>query len=189
MLVAIALVYIVLVGTFRSLVQPILLLVAVPLAATGAVAALLVTGTSLGIPALIGMLMLIGIVVTNAIVLIDLINENRRRGAGIDDAVTHGARLRLRPIIMTAAATIFALLPMAVGLTGGSAFISQSLAIVVIGGLVSSTVLTLLILPALYALRERSVERAAERRARRRESIGLGDVSVTRVDARERLSS
>jgi HAE1 family hydrophobic/amphiphilic exporter-1 len=189
MLVAIALVYIVLVGTFRSLVQPILLLVAVPLAATGAVAALLVTGTSLGIPALIGMLMLIGIVVTNAIVLIDLINENRRHGAGIDDAVTHGARLRLRPIIMTAAATIFALLPMAVGLTGGSAFISQSLAIVVIGGLVSSTVLTLLILPALYALRERSVERAAARRARRRESLDLGDVSVTRVDARERLSS
>jgi multidrug efflux pump subunit AcrB len=167
MLIAIALVYIVLVATFRSLVQPLLLLVSVPLAATGAVIGLLVTGTPLGIPALIGMLMLIGIVVTNAIVLVDLINDYRRKGSSIDDAVTHGARLRLRPIIMTAAATIFALLPMAVGLTGGSGFISKSLAVVVIGGLVSSTILTLLLLPSLYALQERGLERRATRRGRR----------------------
>ncbi|WP_044442228.1 efflux RND transporter permease subunit [Agreia bicolorata] len=175
MLIAIALVYIVLVATFRSLVQPLLLLVSVPLAATGAIGGLLVTGTPLGIPAMIGMLMLIGIVVTNAIVLIDLINDYRRQGSSIDDAVTHGARLRLRPIIMTACATVFALLPMAFGLTGGGAFISKSLAIVVIGGLVSSTVLTLLLLPALYALYERSVERRAERRAAKRAAGDDGD--------------
>ena len=168
MLIAIALVYIVLVATFRSLVQPLLLLVSVPLAATGAIGGLLVTGTPLGIPAMIGMLMLIGIVVTNAIVLIDLINDYRRQGASIGDAVTHGARLRLRPIIMTACATVFALLPMAFGLTGGGAFISKSLAIVVIGGLVSSTLLTLLLLPALYTLYERGVERRAERRVAKR---------------------
>ncbi len=172
MLIAIALVYIVLVATFRSLVQPLLLLVSVPLAATGAIVGLLVTGTPLGIPAMIGMLMLIGIVVTNAIVLIDLINDYRRKGASIDDAVTHGARLRLRPIIMTACATIFALLPMALGITGGGAFISKSLAIVVIGGLVSSTLLTLLLLPALYAIHERRGERRAARRASSRASRG-----------------
>jgi len=167
MLAAIALVYIVLVATFRSLVQPLLLLVSVPFAATGAIAGLLLTGTPLGIPALIGMLMLIGIVVTNAIVLIDLINEYRRGGAGLDDAVVHGARLRLRPIIMTACATIFALIPMALGITGGGAFISQSLAIVVIGGLVSSTVLTLLLVPALVVLYERRGDRRQARRERR----------------------
>lgn len=185
MIIAIALVYIVLVATFRSLVQPVLLLVSVPLAATGAIVGLIVTGTPLGIPALIGMLMLIGIVVTNAIVLIDLINEYRRNGAAIDDAVTHGARLRLRPIIMTACATVFALLPMALGLTGGGAFISQSLAIVVIGGLVSSTLLTLLVLPALYVLRERAVDRrAAKRRARYDEGVRpaiAADASVAAV--------
>ncbi|MBW1638031.1 MMPL family transporter [Microbacterium resistens] len=167
MLAAIALVYIVLVATFRSLMQPLLLLVSVPFAATGAIGGLLLTGTPLGIPAMIGMLMLIGIVVTNAIVLIDLINHYRRAGSSLDDAVVHGARLRLRPIIMTACATIFALLPMAFGITGGGAFISQSLAIVVIGGLVSSTLLTLLLVPALVVLHERRGERRQQRRARR----------------------
>lgn len=177
MLIAIALVYIVLVGTFRSLVQPLLLLVSIPLAATGAILALLITGTPLGIPAMIGMLMLIGIVVTNAIVLIDLINEYRRHGSGIDEAVTHGARLRLRPIIMTACATIFALLPMAFGLTGGGAFISKSLAIVVIGGLMSSTLLTLLLVPALYVLHERRTERRAAKRAARAEPTVADDAA------------
>ncbi|MDR6865813.1 HAE1 family hydrophobic/amphiphilic exporter-1 [Microbacterium resistens] len=167
MLAAIALVYIVLVATFRSLMQPLLLLVSVPFAATGAIAGLLLTGTPMGIPALIGMLMLIGIVVTNAIVLIDLINEYRRDGTDLDDAVVHGARLRLRPIIMTACATIFALIPMALGVTGGGAFISKSLAIVVIGGLVSSTALTLLLVPALFVLYERRGDRRQARRERR----------------------
>ena len=192
MLIAIALVYIVLVATFRSLVQPLLLLVSVPLAATGAIVGLLITGTPLGIPAMIGMLMLIGIVVTNAIVLIDLINHFRRQGASIDDAVTHGARLRLRPIIMTACATIFALLPMALGLTGGGAFISKSLAIVVIGGLVSSTLLTLLLLPALYALHERRGGRRAAKRdatqASRADVAIAGSEAVVITDDRERLT-
>ena len=178
MLAAIALVYIVLVATFRSLVQPLLLLVSVPFAATGAIAGLLLTGTPLGIPALIGMLMLIGIVVTNAIVLIDLINEYRRDGADLDDAVVHGARLRLRPIIMTACATIFALIPMALGVTGGGAFISKSLAIVVIGGLVSSTVLTLLLVPALVVLYERRGDRRRRRKERREERRARRDGGV-----------
>src|SRR5215218_363554 len=159
MLVAIALVFMIMVGTFRSLVQPLILMVSIPFAATGAIAGLLITDTPLGVPAMVGLLMLIGIVVTNAIVLIDLINQYRRRGADLRSAIIDGARLRLRPIIMTACATIFALMPMALGLTGGGAFISGPLAIVVIGGLVSSTVLTLLLVPVLYSLVERRSER------------------------------
>jgi multidrug efflux pump subunit AcrB len=159
MLVAIALVFMIMVGTFRSLVQPLILMVSIPFAATGAVAGLLITDTPLGVPAMVGLLMLIGIVVTNAIVLIDLINQYRRRGEDLHSAIIDGARLRLRPIIMTACATIFALIPMALGFTGGGAFISGPLAIVVIGGLLSSTVLTLLLVPVLYSLVERRSER------------------------------
>jgi multidrug efflux pump subunit AcrB len=165
MLVAIALVFMIMVGTFRSLVQPLILMVSIPFAATGAVAGLLITDTPLGVPAMVGLLMLIGIVVTNAIVLIDLINQYRRRGQDLRSAIIDGARLRLRPIIMTASATIFALMPMALGLTGGGAFISGPLAIVVIGGLVSSTVLTLLLVPVLYSLVERRSERRRLREA------------------------
>ena len=166
MLVALALVFMIMVGTFRSLVQPLILMVSIPFAATGAVAGLLITDTPLGVPAMVGLLMLIGIVVTNAIVLIDLINQYRRRGEDLRSAIIDGARLRLRPIIMTACATIFALVPMALGLTGGGAFISGPLAIVVIGGLVSSTVLTLLLVPVLYSLVERRSERRRLRTAR-----------------------
>jgi multidrug efflux pump subunit AcrB len=165
MLVAIALVFMIMVGTFRSLVQPLILMVSIPFAATGAIAGLLITDTPLGVPAMVGLLMLIGIVVTNAIVLIDLINQYRGRGQDLRSAIIDGARLRLRPIIMTACATIFALIPMALGLTGGGAFISGPLAIVVIGGLVSSTVLTLLLVPVLYSLVERRNERRRLRTA------------------------
>lgn len=165
MLVAILIVYIVMVATFRSLLQPLLLLVSVPFAATGAIALQVVTGIPLGVPSLIGVLMLIGIVVTNAIVLVDLVNQYRRRGLPVRDALVAGASRRLRPILMTALATIFALLPMATGLTGHGGFISQPLALVVIGGLVSSTVLTLIVLPVLYLLVEGARERRAARRA------------------------
>ncbi|ROS78649.1 efflux RND transporter permease subunit [Cellulomonas sp. PhB143] len=168
LLAAIAIVYVVMVATFRSLVQPLILLVSIPFAATGALLLLLATSTPLGVPALIGMLMLVGIVVSNAIVLIDLINQYHERGQDLDDAVREGARKRLRPIVMTALATIFALTPMAVGLTGGGSFISQPLALVVIGGLISSTLLTLIVVPVLYTLVERGNGRRAERRRRRR---------------------
>ncbi|RXR26806.1 efflux RND transporter permease subunit [Oerskovia turbata] len=166
LLVAIAIVYLVMVATFRSLLQPFILLVSIPFAATGALLLLLATGTPLGVPALIGMLMLVGIVVSNAIVLIDLINQYREQGRGLDEAVMEGSRKRLRPIVMTAAATIFALTPMAIGITGGGSFISQPLALVVIGGLLSSTLLTLVVVPVLYTL----AERAGEKRAARREA-------------------
>ncbi|MGV8850751.1 MAG: efflux RND transporter permease subunit [Propionibacteriaceae bacterium] len=182
MLVAIGIVYLIMVGTFGSLVQPLILLVSVPFAATGALALLLLTNTPLGIASMIGLLMLIGIVVTNAIVLIDLINQFRRRGASVDDAVMHGARLRLRPIIMTAVATIMALVPMGLGVTGGSVFISKPLAIVVIGGLVSSTVLTLVLVPVLYDLLEKTRARWSERRGRSA-PVDDSDAEGTLVDA------
>lgn len=166
-LVAILIVYVIMVATFRSLLQPIMLLASVPFAATGAVLLQIVTGIPLGVASLIGLLMLVGIVVTNAIVLIDLVNQYRRRGLRVREALIEGATRRLRPILMTALATIFALLPMAIGLTGKSGFISQPLALVVIGGLVSSTLLTLVVLPALYSVVEGFRERRADRRAER----------------------
>ncbi|GES34104.1 efflux RND transporter permease subunit [Streptomyces angustmyceticus] len=168
MLAAIAIVFMLLVATFRSLIQPMILLVSIPFAATGAIGLLVATGTPLGVPAMIGMLMLIGIVVTNAIVLIDLINQYRSQGYGVVEAVVEGGRHRLRPILMTALATIMALLPMALSITGDGGFISQPLAVVVIGGLITSTLLTLLLVPTLYAMIELRKERRAEKKAAKR---------------------
>ncbi|GIJ43679.1 hydrogenase expression protein [Virgisporangium aliadipatigenens] len=156
---AVALVFLIMAGAFRSIVQPLILLVSIPFAATGAVLLLLATGTALGLPALIGALMLVGIVVTNAIVLMDLINQYRARGMSIHDAVVEGGRRRLRPILMTAVATICALSPMALGVTDSGGFISRPLAIVVIGGLISSTLLTLVLVPTLYTIVEGLKER------------------------------
>ncbi|MDR2257470.1 MAG: efflux RND transporter permease subunit [Arthrobacter sp.] len=182
LLAAIAIVYVIMVATFKSLMQPLILLVSIPFAAIGSIAALLITGVPLGLASLIGLLMLVGIVVTNAIVLIDLINQYRKPAPGraamsLDDAILHGARRRLRPILMTALATIFAMIPMALGLTGSGGFISRPLAVVVIGGLVSSTLLTLILVPVLYRLLE-------SRRERKRlagegpEPDGLDDASL-----------
>lgn len=167
LLAAIAIVYLVMVATFSSLIQPLILLISIPFAATGALGLLLITDTALGVPALIGMLLLVGVVVTNAIVLIDLINQYRKQGRSVKQSIMDGSRQRLRPILMTALATIFALTPMAFGLTGGGGFISQPLAIVVIGGLVSSTLLTLIIVPVLYWLVEGRKERKALKPARK----------------------
>lgn len=172
MLAAILIVYVVMVATFKSLRQPLLLLVSVPFAATGAILLQIATGVPLGVASLIGVLMLIGIVVTNAIVLVDLVNQYRSKGLTTPEAVMAGGEKRLRPILMTALATIFALTPMALGITGHGGFISQPLAIVVIGGLVSSTVLTLIVLPTLYNLVEGAKER---RRAKRAAGIDAGE--------------
>lgn len=177
LLAAVAIVFVVMVATFSSLIQPLILLISIPFAATGALGLLLITDTPLGVPSLIGMLLLVGIVVTNAIVLIDLINQYRKQGRPMQEAIMDGARQRLRPILMTALATIFALTPMALGVTGGGGFISQPLAVVVIGGLFSSTVLTLVIVPVLYWLVEgrkerREIRKAKKAQARRKASLG-----------------
>jgi hydrophobic/amphiphilic exporter-1 (mainly G- bacteria), HAE1 family len=132
---------------------PLIILLAVPLTTVGAFGALLLTGTALSVPALLGVLLLIGIVVSNAILLVDFIQGARNRHESADGAIVEAGRARLRPILMTAFATIFALLPLAFGFGGGgSALISSSLAIPVIGGLLTSTFLTLLVVPVGYSL-------------------------------------
>jgi len=149
--IAILLVYLMMVLAFNSLITPFIILFSLPLAAIGAFPALLLTGRPIGLSALIGFLMLIGIVVTNAIVLLDLVERLRAEGHSTRDALIEGGRTRLRPILMTAIATIFALVPLAIGLNEGS-IIAAELGTVVIGGLLSSTFLTLLVVPAVYAL-------------------------------------
>ncbi|MDO5503672.1 MAG: efflux RND transporter permease subunit, partial [Actinomycetia bacterium] len=171
MLAAILLIYVVMVWLFKSLMQPLILLMSVPFAITGVILALLVTGHPIGLPSLVGLLMLIGIVVTNAIVLIDLINQYRRRGMTLEDAILRGGQNRVRPIIMTAAATITAMLPPALGLASQSSFVSGPMAISVIGGLIASTLITLIIIPVLYSLFESFQERRASRGRHRPESV------------------
>ena len=151
--IAVAIVFIILVIFFRSVITPFVILVSMPLALIGGIAALLVTRSALGLPALLGVLMVFGIVVSNAILLIDFAERAR------ETQPTHAALLlagatRLRPILMTAVATVVALLPVAVGLStsGGGGLISQSLAVVVVGGLITSTVFTLVVVPVVYSL-------------------------------------
>jgi HAE1 family hydrophobic/amphiphilic exporter-1 len=137
--------------TFNSLITPFIILFSLPLATIGALPALFLTGRPLGVSALIGFLMLIGIVVTNAIVLLDLVERLRSQGMSTHDALIEGGRTRVRPILMTAIATILALVPLAAGFNQGS-IIAAELGTVVIGGLFTSTFLTLLVIPAIYSL-------------------------------------
>ena len=151
--IAIAIVFIILVIFFRSVVTPFVILVSMPLALIGGIAALLITRSALGLPALLGVLMVFGIVVSNAILLIDFA-ERARETQSTHDALLLAGATRLRPILMTAVATVVALLPVAVGLStsGGGGLISQSLAVVVVGGLITSTVFTLVVVPVVYSL-------------------------------------
>jgi HAE1 family hydrophobic/amphiphilic exporter-1 len=151
--VAIVLVYVMLVLAFNSLITPFIILFSLPMATIGAFPALLITGRPIGVSALIGFLMLIGIVVTNAIVLLDLVERHRREGMSVREALIKGGHTRVRPILMTAIATILALVPLAAGFNEGS-IIAAELGTVVIGGLLSSTFLTLIVVPASYRLVE-----------------------------------
>jgi len=160
--VAILLVYVMLVLTFNSLVTPFIILFTLPLALIGAFPALYLTGRPVGISALIGFLMLIGIVVTNAIVLLDLVERLRAEGHSTKDALIEGGRTRVRPILMTAIATILALVPLAAGFNQGS-IIAAELGTVVIGGLFSATFLTLVVIPVVYSLVDGLKVRVARR--------------------------
>ena len=153
MAVAILLVYIVMVLVFNSLVDPLVIMFSLPLATIGAFPALFLTHRPIGVSALIGFLMLIGIVVTNAIVLLDLVEQHRHKGMPMQEALMQGGRTRVRPILMTAIATILALMPLALGLSEGE-IIASELATVVIGGLFTSTFLTLIVIPVVYSLVE-----------------------------------
>jgi len=150
--IAVVLVYFVMVLTFGSFVHPVTILFSLPLAIVGAAIGLAVTGRVLGLSSMIGLLMLVGIVVTNAIVLIDRVQTNRKEnGMDTKSALINGGATRLRPILMTAIATMFALLPLAIGFSEG-AIVASELGTVVIGGLFSSTLLTLIVVPVVYSL-------------------------------------
>jgi HAE1 family hydrophobic/amphiphilic exporter-1 len=151
MAIAVLLVYVMMVLAFNSLVTPFVIMFSLPLAAIGVFPALLLSGRAIGVSALIGILMLIGIVVTNAIVLLDLVERMRRSGLSTTDALIEGGKTRVRPILMTAIATILALIPLAAGFNQGS-IIAAELGTVVIGGLFSSTFLTLIVVPVVYSL-------------------------------------
>jgi len=151
---AVFLVYLVMASQFESLLHPFVILFSIPLAAVGVALALWLTGTSLSVIVFIGLIMLAGIVVNNAIVLLDLINQLRERGMDRISAIREGARLRLRPIMMTTLTTVLGLLPMALGLGEGSEM-RTPMAITVIGGLLTSTMLTLLVVPVMYSLLDR----------------------------------
>ena len=151
---AIFLVYLVMASTFESLIHPFVILFTIPLALVGAVLALFITGTTINIVALIGVIMLAGIVVNNAIVLVDLINQLRAQGQECFDAIMEAGSARLRPILMTSLTTALGLLPMAVGFGDGSE-VRAPMAITVIGGLLVSTFLTLIVIPVVYSLLDR----------------------------------
>jgi len=156
--VSVGIVFLILVAFFRSVVTPFVILTTMPLALIGGILALFAFHASLGLPALLGVLMVFGIVVSNAILLIDFVERNRT-GRSLNEALVLAGSVRVRPILMTAVATIVALLPVAAGVStaGGGGLISQSLALVVEGGLVSSTFLTLLVIPIVYSwLRRRA---------------------------------
>ena len=152
MAAGIILMYLVMAASLGSLKNPIVIVTSLPLALIGVLIALTVTGRSLGLPAMMGILLLIGIVVTNAIVLIAFVEQLRARGMTVMEALMNGGRVRLRPILMTAMTTSFALLPLATFAGSSSGIIGSELATVVIGGLISSTALTLIVVPIVYYL-------------------------------------
>ena len=158
MIIAIGAVYLVLMIAFGEAVAPLAIMFSLPLAVVGGLIGLLATGLPLDIPAMIGALMLIGIVVTNAIVLVDRVRQKQRAGMSRHDSLLEAGSTRMRPILMTAIATIMALAPLASGFAEG-ALISQSLAVIVIGGLTTSTLLTLIVVPVAYDLLEGGKER------------------------------
>ena len=151
MLVSIGIVFLIMVITFKSIKAPIAILCSLPLAAIGAILGILISGIPVDITALLGALMLIGIVVTNAIVLLDRVKQNEQKMI-IRDALVEATATRMRPIFMTAIATICAMLPLLVKQAETGSLVSQSLAIVVIGGLAMATLLTLIVIPCIYEL-------------------------------------
>ena len=148
---AVFLVYLVMASQFESLLHPFIILFTIPLALIGAILALYVTGTTISVVVFIGLILLAGIVVNNAIVLIDLINQMRQKGASKLDAIMEGGKSRLRPILMTTLTTTLGLLPLAIGF-GDGAELRAPMGITVIGGLLVSTLLTLVVIPVMYSI-------------------------------------
>jgi hydrophobic/amphiphilic exporter-1 (mainly G- bacteria), HAE1 family len=158
LLLATAFIYIVLASQFESFLEPFLIMISLPLALVGALLAILLTGKNLGMPAMIGVVMLMGLVTKNAILLVDLTNQYVREGLSVKDAILKAGPVRLRPILMTTIAMILGMMPSAMGRGEGSEFRSP-ISIATIGGLITSTLLTLVVVPVAYLLLARFVER------------------------------
>ena len=170
---SIFLVYVIMAAQFESLLHPFVILFSIPLAFFGTVVALWALGISLSVVVFLGVIMLAGIVVNNAIVLIDYINVLRRRGVSREEAIVTAGVVRLRPILMTTATTVLGLIPMALGF-GDGAEIRTPMAITVISGLTTSTVLTLFLIPSLYALFDRMKDRLLGHETARTEETAAG---------------
>jgi HAE1 family hydrophobic/amphiphilic exporter-1 len=158
---AIVIAFLIVAFMMRSIINPLIIMLSLPLASIGALLGLLITGHTIGVSAMMGMLMLVGIVLTNAIVLIALVEQLRKSGMSTYDSLVQGGQTRLRPILMTALTTIFAMIPLAFGVGSGT-LLAAELAVVVIGGLFSSTLLTLVVIPVIYSL----IDGLRRRRAR-----------------------
>ncbi len=158
LLLAVVLIYMVLAAQFESFVHPFTIMLSLPFSLTGAILGLLIAGQTMNIISLIGVIMLMGLVTKNAILLVDYANQLRHQGIPIIDALIEAGAVRLRPILMTTAAMIFGMMPIALGI-GSGAEMRQSMGVVLIGGLITSTMLTLLVVPAVYLLIERFMER------------------------------
>jgi HAE1 family hydrophobic/amphiphilic exporter-1 len=170
-ILAILLIYMLLASQFESLLHPLVIMLAVPLSLAGVVLALVITNRSFGLTAFIGLLMLVGIVVKNAILVVEFTNQLRRRGLSARDAVLQAAPLRLRPILMTTFATVGGMLPIASGLEAGSQT-QAPLGTVVIGGLLCSTMLSLIVIPTIYLWTANYIEPRVQRRKARRGTNG-----------------
>ena len=150
LLLAIIFVYLILAAQFESFFEPLAIMLSLPLSIVGMAGTLALTGDTINIMSLIGLIMLMGLVTKNAILLVDNANQRRQQGASIREAVTEAGAVRLRPILMTTAAMIFGMLPIALALGEGSEM-RAPMGVCVIGGLITSTMLTLLIVPAVYS--------------------------------------
>jgi len=164
LLLAIILVYMVMAAQFESLIHPLIVLLTIPLAGVGAIFLMLILGVPFSIMSIIGLIMLAGIAVSNSIVLVDMINQSRRAGMGLDEAIIFAGRNRIRPILMMSLTTILALLPFILGVGAGSS-LRAPMAVAVTGGLISSTFLTLVVIPAVYRLLGKRTLTAGEKRS------------------------
>ena len=149
LILSVILVFMVLAAEFESIIQPFVILLTMPFAAVGTILTFLIFGKSLNMMAYIGIIMLCGIAVSNAIILIDRINQLRESGLGKKESIITAGSQRIRPILMTSLTTIFALVPLTIGI-GESASLRSPMALAVIGGMVSSTLLTLVVIPCVY---------------------------------------
>jgi HAE1 family hydrophobic/amphiphilic exporter-1 len=167
MALSVVFIYMVLASQFNSFVQPILIMLAMPLAIIGALLSLVITGRALDLTGFIGFIMLMGLVVKNSILLVDFANRSRANGSNATAAMLLAGPIRLRPILMTSLSLILAMVPLVLGLSAGGEF-RQSMSIAIMGGMITSTLLTLIVVPVAYAIVVGFLDRMTERRRMRR---------------------